>query len=237
MSGSPQPNYKLLAQAGARVEYDDARGMFVPTDLPANVEAVGAVAGDVGEPAVPTPVLGYTGEKSLRLLLRGPDDEGPEVRDRGGLRLDRALEALHDGDDGAVPGPPVPRQLDPRLREGDRARRERDRHDDRPAAARAGLARAARRPPAGAGQADLAPPRPRGARRADDVDRRLEAPALVRPEPGRRGAARPPRGRADRRLDARQDPRHRAARRGRSSTASIRTASPTSRSGGSATAC
>ena len=44
----------------------------------------------------------------LRLLLRGPDDEGPEVRDRRGLRLDRALEALHDGDDGAVPGPALP---------------------------------------------------------------------------------------------------------------------------------
>ena len=34
MSGSPQPDYKLLAQAGARVEYDAARGIFVPTDLP-----------------------------------------------------------------------------------------------------------------------------------------------------------------------------------------------------------
>ena len=53
MSGSPQPNYKLLAQAGARVEYDTARGIFVPTDLPAHVVAVGAAAGDVGEPAVP----------------------------------------------------------------------------------------------------------------------------------------------------------------------------------------
>ena len=63
MSGSPQPNYKLLAQAGARVVYDGARGVFVPTDLPANVEAVGAAAGDVGEPAVPDPVLGYQGDK------------------------------------------------------------------------------------------------------------------------------------------------------------------------------
>jgi sarcosine oxidase subunit alpha len=63
MSGSPQPNYKLLAQAGARVVYDGARGVFVPTDLPADVEAVGAAAGDVGEPAVPDPVLGYQGDK------------------------------------------------------------------------------------------------------------------------------------------------------------------------------
>jgi sarcosine oxidase subunit alpha len=63
MSGSPQPNYKLLAQAGARVEYDTARGIFVPTDLPHHVEAVGGAAGDVGEPAVPAPVLGHRGEK------------------------------------------------------------------------------------------------------------------------------------------------------------------------------
>ena len=63
MSGSPQPNYKLLAQAGARVEYDEGRGVFVPTDLPAHVEAVGAVTGDVGEPAVPSPILDHRGEK------------------------------------------------------------------------------------------------------------------------------------------------------------------------------
>ena len=40
-SGTPQPAYSLLAQAGARVEYDAARGIFVPRDLPAGVEAVG----------------------------------------------------------------------------------------------------------------------------------------------------------------------------------------------------
>ena len=63
MSGSPQPNYKLLAQAGARVEYDEGRGVFVPTDLPDHVEAVGAVTGDVGEPAVPSPILDHRGDK------------------------------------------------------------------------------------------------------------------------------------------------------------------------------
>ena len=68
MSGSPQPNYKLLAQAGARVTYDETRGIFVPTDLPPDVEAVGAAAGEVGDPAVPSPVLGYTGEKSFVCL-------------------------------------------------------------------------------------------------------------------------------------------------------------------------
>jgi sarcosine oxidase subunit alpha len=63
MSGAPQPNAKLLAQAGARLEYDGTRGIFVPRDLPPGVEAVGAAAGDVGEHAVPDPVLGYKGDK------------------------------------------------------------------------------------------------------------------------------------------------------------------------------
>jgi sarcosine oxidase, subunit alpha len=63
MAGSPQPNYKLLAQAGARVEFDAGRGVFVPTDLPAGIDAVGSVAGDVGEPAVPSPVLDHRGDK------------------------------------------------------------------------------------------------------------------------------------------------------------------------------
>src|SRR5205823_2012944 len=52
-SGGRQPAYSLLAQAGARVEYDAKRGIFVPTDLPANVEAVGSVTGAVGDSAVP----------------------------------------------------------------------------------------------------------------------------------------------------------------------------------------
>jgi sarcosine oxidase, subunit alpha len=53
MSGGRQPAYSLLAQAGARVEYDPDRGIFVPSDLPPNVEAVGSVAGEVARAAVP----------------------------------------------------------------------------------------------------------------------------------------------------------------------------------------
>ena len=44
-SGGRQPAYSLLAQAGARVEYDDSLGVFVPTELPDGVEAVGSVTG------------------------------------------------------------------------------------------------------------------------------------------------------------------------------------------------
>jgi len=45
-SGGRQPAYSLLAQAGARVEYDDSLGVFVPTQLPAGIEAVGSVTGE-----------------------------------------------------------------------------------------------------------------------------------------------------------------------------------------------
>jgi sarcosine oxidase subunit alpha len=58
MSGSPQPAYQLLAHAGATVEFDSRRGIFVPTGLPPGVSAIGECAGEVGSPAVPAPVLG-----------------------------------------------------------------------------------------------------------------------------------------------------------------------------------
>ena len=45
-SGGRQPAYSLLAQAGARVEYDETLGIFVPTGLPDGVEAVGSVTGE-----------------------------------------------------------------------------------------------------------------------------------------------------------------------------------------------
>jgi sarcosine oxidase subunit alpha len=45
VSGGRQPAYSLLAQAGARVEYEPGRGIFVPTSLPPGVEVVGSAAG------------------------------------------------------------------------------------------------------------------------------------------------------------------------------------------------
>ena len=45
VSGGRQPAYALLAQAGARVEYDDARGVR-PDGAPPGVEAVGSVTGE-----------------------------------------------------------------------------------------------------------------------------------------------------------------------------------------------
>jgi sarcosine oxidase subunit alpha len=52
-SGGRQPAYSLLAQAGARMEFDRERGVFVPRDLPPSVETVGSAAGDAGPAAVP----------------------------------------------------------------------------------------------------------------------------------------------------------------------------------------
>jgi sarcosine oxidase subunit alpha len=63
MSGGRQPAYSLLSQAGARVEYDAARGVFVPRDLPANVEAVGAVVGELGDAARPAATYNGAGTK------------------------------------------------------------------------------------------------------------------------------------------------------------------------------
>jgi sarcosine oxidase, subunit alpha len=53
MSGGRQPAYSLLSQAGARVEYDPDRGVFVPTEIPDGIEAVGSVTGDGIAGAVP----------------------------------------------------------------------------------------------------------------------------------------------------------------------------------------
>jgi sarcosine oxidase subunit alpha len=53
VSGGRQPAYSLLAQAGARVEYDATRRVFVPGELPAGIEAVGSVTGG-GSVAAPS---------------------------------------------------------------------------------------------------------------------------------------------------------------------------------------
>jgi sarcosine oxidase subunit alpha len=45
-SAGRQPAYSLLAQAGARVEYEPTRALFVPSELPDGVEARGSVTGE-----------------------------------------------------------------------------------------------------------------------------------------------------------------------------------------------
>ncbi len=45
-SSGRQPAYSLLAQAGAKVAYEPARGIFVPSEVPDGIEALGAAAGE-----------------------------------------------------------------------------------------------------------------------------------------------------------------------------------------------
>ena len=68
-SGGRQPAYSLLAQAGARVEYDETLGIFVPTELPDGVEAVGSVTGEglrASPPSRPTPARASASSASAR---------------------------------------------------------------------------------------------------------------------------------------------------------------------------
>ncbi len=60
MSSGRQPAYSLLAQAGARIEYDARRGIFVPVELPDGIEAVGSVV-DGGSPDRAVPPATFNG--------------------------------------------------------------------------------------------------------------------------------------------------------------------------------
>jgi sarcosine oxidase subunit alpha len=62
VSGGRQPAYSLLAQAGARVEYEPERGIFVPTNLPPGVEVVGSAAGNFHQRPAPAQLEG-SGDK------------------------------------------------------------------------------------------------------------------------------------------------------------------------------
>ncbi|MDQ3895365.1 MAG: (2Fe-2S)-binding protein [Actinomycetota bacterium] len=68
MSGGVQPAYSLLAQAGATIEYDPARGVFLPTELPPGVEAVGAVAGELPPAAIPSVTFDDAAGKGKRFV-------------------------------------------------------------------------------------------------------------------------------------------------------------------------
>ncbi|MBA2358378.1 MAG: (2Fe-2S)-binding protein [Actinobacteria bacterium] len=80
MSGGRQPAYSLLAQAGARVEYDSKRGIFVPVQLPPNVEAVGSVTGEAGPGAIPPAAFAGGGSKSRCFVCVCEDVTEKDVR-------------------------------------------------------------------------------------------------------------------------------------------------------------
>ena len=148
----------------------------------------------------------------LRLPVRGRHGQGHPPQRRGGLRLDRALQALHDGDHGPLPGAHVPAARGAAHGPGDRAGPPERRHHHRAPAVVGGPARRAGRPPDRARQALGHPSPPPRARRPRHVGRRL-APRLRLRRPAGRGAGRPRERRAHRRLHAGQA--HRARPRGR----------------------
>ena len=63
MSGGRQPATSLLSQAGARVEYEPRRGIFVPTEIPAGVEVVGSAAGALEQTPLAAASLDGGGDK------------------------------------------------------------------------------------------------------------------------------------------------------------------------------
>jgi sarcosine oxidase subunit alpha len=75
VAGSRQPAYSLLAQAGARIEYDHARGVFVPKELPPNVEAVGSVTGEESDAAVPPASFDGAGGKCFVCICEDVTDK------------------------------------------------------------------------------------------------------------------------------------------------------------------
>ena len=208
------------------IEYDESLGVFVP-DRASRRRRGGRQRDRRGLVEGRARARLSRQGQVLRLRLRGRHDEGHEARDRRGLRLDRARQALHDGDHGAVPGQALPPPEHPRVRAGEPDVRGGDRDDNGAPAVGAGRARAARGPRAHAGATRLDPLAPRGGRRDDPVGRAVEAPVRVRREAGGRGARGPRVARRDRRLDARASSSSKGRTRLRSSSASTRTASAT----------
>ena len=139
----------------------------------------------------------------LRLPVRGRHGQGHPPERRRGLRLDRALQALHDGDDGPLPGTHVPAARRAADGPGDRPGPGAGRHHHGAPAVVGGPPRRAGRPPVRARQALGHPSPPPRARRARHVGGRLAARLRLRRSAGR-GAGRPRERGAHRRLDAGQ---------------------------------
>ena len=113
----------------------------------------------------------------VRVLLRGRQRQGHPARRQGGLRLDRAVQAVHDRDDGAMPGPDVPAAVGGLIaQETGRQLADVGTTTARPPWSTVPTRRA-RRASDRAGQALVDPRAPPRARREDHVGRRL-APSV-----------------------------------------------------------
>ena len=204
-SGGRQPAYALLAHAGARVEYDAGRGIFVPSTCP--------TASRSSEPQEARSAT----RRFLQRRSTEPRSKGKcfvciceDVTDKD---MKRAIAEGFDSIELAkryttvTMGPCQGRLCHvPSIRLYAREN-ETDESTIGTTTARPPWqpveARTAGRPPARAGAAHVDPPPPQGARRDDDVDGDVAPPALLR-RPGRRGEERPRDARRHRRVDARQ---------------------------------
>ena len=127
--------------------------------------------------------------QGVRRPRRGHHRQGHRLRGGRGLRLDRALQALHDRDHGPVAGPLLAARLDPRARRAHRDHARRGRHDHRAPAVGQRPDGRARGPPVRARQALGDPRPPARAERDRQVGRRL-APRLRLRRARGRGASR-----------------------------------------------
>src|SRR6185503_333441 len=183
VSGGTVPATSLLLQGGAKARYDEATARFMADAFPDGVFAAGAVA---GRRAAGARAGRQEGRQGVRRPRRGRHGQGHQAVDRRGLRLDRALQALHDRDDGPVAGPLLAAAVDPRDGAGDRHVDGRRRHHDGAAAVDPGPARRARRPPDRAREALRHPRPPPRPRRPHHLGGRL-APRLRLRRPAGRG--------------------------------------------------
>ena len=211
MSGGRQPAYALLAHAGARVEYDHERGIFVPIDLPDGVEVVGAPrATSARSPSRrPRSTAPRRRASASSASARTSPTRTSSARSREGfdsIELAKRYTTVTMGPcQGKLCHVPSIR-LYARENETDEAAI--GTTTARPPWQPVELGLLAGRGHEAAQRTSHAPP-PQGARGEDDVDGRLAAPALLR-RPGGRGEERPRRARRDRRLHAREGAGQRA---------------------------
>jgi sarcosine oxidase subunit alpha len=97
VSGGVAPATSLIAQAGGRTAYDEARGHFALTDLPQGVLAAGAVAGAGDDPE---PSGQRAGAQAAHALGLGPAPTPPSE----GVPERRAREAVPSAVAGATRG-------------------------------------------------------------------------------------------------------------------------------------
>ena len=152
MCGPQVPNAGLLHQAGAKLEWDERKGAFVPTNLPAHVTAAGEVTGE--GLTIQSPQANLPDSKRCFVCLC-EDVTTHEIRAaiREGFDQIETLKRYTTVSMGPCQGRYVPAFLDCGLCQRDRPHHGRDRFDNKPAPEPQRLARGSGRSAAPACQA------------------------------------------------------------------------------------